>query len=71
MAMGKKRWRQQAMWIASQELPRTRGHIFYDRVNEILKGEKLMSSRRRNASLFIRVKREADRASHLECISEW
>jgi transposase len=40
MAMGKKRWRQQPMWIASQELPRTRGHIFYDRVNEILKGEK-------------------------------
>ncbi len=40
MAMGKKRWRQQPMWIASQELPRTRGHVFYDRVNEILKSEK-------------------------------
>jgi transposase len=40
MAMGKKRWRQQPMWIASQDLPQTRGHIFYDRVNEILKSEK-------------------------------
>jgi transposase len=40
MAMGKRRWRQQPMWIASEELPRTRGHVFYDRVNEILKNEK-------------------------------
>jgi len=36
MAMGKKRWRQQPMWIANQELPRSRGHAFYDRVNERL-----------------------------------
>src|SRR5215831_10254517 len=28
------------MWIANQESPRTRGHVFYDRVNEILKSEK-------------------------------
>jgi len=28
------------MWIASEELPRSRGHVFYDRVNEILKSEK-------------------------------
>ena len=40
MAMGKKRWRQQPLWIATRELPRTRGHVFYDRVNEILKDEK-------------------------------
>jgi transposase len=40
MAMGRKRARQQPMWIAAEELPRTRGHIFYDRVNEILKNEK-------------------------------
>jgi transposase len=40
MAMGKKRARQQPMWIATGELPKTRGHVFYDRVNEILKGEK-------------------------------
>jgi len=40
MAMGKKRWRQEPMWIANQELPRSRGHVFYDRVNEILKSEK-------------------------------
>jgi len=40
MAMGKKRARQQALWVATRELPRTRGHVFYDRVNEILKDEK-------------------------------
>jgi hypothetical protein len=39
MAMGKKRARQQDFWIATGALPRSRGHIFYDRVNEILKGE--------------------------------
>jgi len=40
MAMGKKRWRQEPMWIANQELPGSRGLVFYDRVNEILKSEK-------------------------------
>ena len=40
MAMGKKRARQQPMWVATGELPRTRGHALYDRVNEILKDEK-------------------------------
>ena len=36
MAMGKRRARQQAFWVAATELPRSRGHVFYDRVNEIL-----------------------------------
>src|SRR2546427_12826356 len=40
MAMGKKRARQQPLWIATGELQRTSGHVFYDRVNEILKDEK-------------------------------
>ncbi len=40
MAMGKKRARQQPLWIATKELPRTRGHVFYDRVNDILKSER-------------------------------
>src|SRR5262245_5682776 len=39
MAMGKKRAQQQPLWIASKELPRTRGHVFYDCVNEILNQE--------------------------------
>ena len=39
MAMGKKRWQQQPLWIATGELPRAGGHVFYDRVNEILKSE--------------------------------
>ena len=40
MAMGKKRERQQPLWIPTVELPTPRGHVFYDRVNEILKTEK-------------------------------
>jgi transposase len=37
MAMGRKRERQRPMWIATGQLPQTRGHVFYDSVNEILK----------------------------------
>ncbi len=36
MAMGKKKARQEGLWVATAELPRTRGHVFYDRVNAIL-----------------------------------
>jgi len=39
MAMGKRRARQQDLWIASTELPKSRGHVFYDRVNSILAKE--------------------------------
>lgn len=39
MAMGRRRERQRPMWIATEQLPRTRGHVFYDAVNEILKAE--------------------------------
>jgi transposase len=39
MAMGRRKERQQRLWIAAGELPRTRGHVFYDRVNEILRSE--------------------------------
>src|SRR5712671_6675241 len=39
MAMGRKKERQQRLWIATEELRRPRGHVFYDRVNEILKSE--------------------------------
>jgi transposase len=39
MAMGRRRSRQPQLWIAATELPRSRGHIFYDRVNKILQEE--------------------------------
>ena len=39
MAMGRKKARQQRFWISAEELPRPRGHVFYDQVNEILKTE--------------------------------
>jgi transposase len=36
MAMGKKQPRQQGLWIAATELPKSGGHFFYNRVNGIL-----------------------------------
>ena len=39
MGMGRKRQRQESLWIATQELPRTKGHVFYERVNRILEGD--------------------------------
>lgn len=36
MGMGRKKQRQEPLWVATQELPRTKGHVFYDRVNRIL-----------------------------------
>ena len=39
MAMGKRRARQQALWVAATELPRSRGHVFYEPVNAMLMKE--------------------------------
>ena len=36
MAMGRKRARQQALWIATEELARSGGHAFYEQVNQVL-----------------------------------
>jgi transposase len=37
MAIGRReRHRQPTMWLATQELPRSAGHVFYDRVNQVL-----------------------------------
>ena len=36
MAMGKRRERQESLWIATAELPVTQGHVFYERVNAVL-----------------------------------
>jgi transposase len=36
MAMGRKRARQQALWVATETIARTKGHVFYERVNRIL-----------------------------------
>jgi transposase len=40
MALGRKKQRQESLWIAAQELPRTGGHAFYERVNRILNGNR-------------------------------
>lgn len=39
MAMGKKKRRQQSMWILASELPTSPGHPFYGRLNQILDDE--------------------------------
>jgi transposase len=39
MAMGKRRARQQELWITTAKMPRSQGHLFYDRVNAILQEE--------------------------------
>ena len=36
MGMGRKKDRQATLWVATAELPRTAGHVFYERVNRIL-----------------------------------
>ena len=36
MGMGRKKDRQDTFWVATQELPRTGGPVFYERVNRIL-----------------------------------
>ena len=36
MALGRKKQRQDSFWIGTQELSRTGGHVFYERVNRVL-----------------------------------
>ena len=36
MALGKRRSQQQEMWVATTELPKSEGHVFYRKLNEIL-----------------------------------
>lgn len=38
MAMGRKKQRQDALWIATSDLPKSAGHPFYRRVNILLEG---------------------------------
>ena len=36
MAMGRQESQQETMWIAAQALPRSPGHVFYDKLNKVL-----------------------------------
>lgn len=36
MAMGRKRARQQALWVATEQLAQSGGHAFYEQVNQVL-----------------------------------
>ena len=36
MALGKRGHEQQEMWVATTSLPKSEGHVFYRKLNEIL-----------------------------------
>ena len=36
MALGKRRSQQQEMWVATTSLPKSEGHVFYRKLNELL-----------------------------------
>ena len=36
MAMGRRESQQETMWVAAQALPRSPGHVFYEKLNEVL-----------------------------------
>ena len=36
MGLGRRKRRQDSLWIATEELPRTGGHVFYERANRVL-----------------------------------
>ena len=37
MSMGKREGKQQALWVGAGELPRSPGHRFYEKLNELLR----------------------------------
>src|SRR6266581_7790876 len=41
MAMGKRREKQESLWISTEEIARSQGHPFYRKVNEVLEQRKL------------------------------
>src|SRR6266446_5757622 len=41
MAMGKRRAKQESLWISTEEIARSQGHPFYRKVNEVLEQRKL------------------------------
>ena len=46
MGMGRRKHRQDTLWVATAELPRTAGHVFYERVNRILNEREFRPVRR-------------------------
>ena len=36
MAMGRQEAQQESMWVAAQALPRSPGHVFYEKLNGVL-----------------------------------
>jgi transposase len=41
MAMGKRKAKQESLWVSTEEIPRTDGHPFYRKVNEVLEQHQL------------------------------
>ena len=36
MALGKRKDEQQEMWVATTDLPKSQGHVFYRKLNQVL-----------------------------------
>ena len=52
MAMGKRRERQESLWIATAELPVAQGHVFYEKVNTLLTERKFDAFAEQECSRF-------------------
>ncbi len=60
MAVGRRhRHPQQTMWLATDELPRTAGHVFYDRVNKVLAERSIDYMKTSELRMRFRSRREA------------
>jgi hypothetical protein len=41
MAMGKRKAKQESLWVSTEQIARSAGHPFYSKVNEVLEQRKL------------------------------
>ena len=46
MSMGKREDKQQPLWVGASELPRSAGHRFYEKLNELLREAAPLMARR-------------------------
>ena len=54
MGMGETKCRQESFWVATEELPRTKRGVFYERVNRILEEKRIRPVRGRSVPKVLR-----------------
>ena len=64
MAMGKRKQRQESLFITADNLPRSDGHPFYQKLNALLAEAELRSLDRRPLPAVLRAGRDARQAEH-------